>query len=82
MMVEIVVEIVVEIAVKSYIVKPGWHSILYNRPSQRQTKRPWCSILYYSPEYLICQLIGYSVLVVRLRSLLVYLSRARRDRIP
>ena len=47
MMVEIVVEIVVGIAVKA-IVKPGWHSILYNRPPQCQTKCPWCSILFSS----------------------------------
>ena len=63
MMVEIVVEIVVEIAVKA-IVRPGWHSILYDRPPQRQTKRTWCSILFsssilftgvsYSPINTVC----------------------------
>ena len=51
------VKIVVKIAVKA-IVKPGWHSILYNRPLQRQTKRPW--LVSYSPGYLIRQLLRYT----------------------
>ena len=47
--VEVVVEIVVEIAVKA-IVKPGCHSILYNRPPQRQTKRTRCSTVLIGKE--------------------------------
>ena len=53
------VEIVVEIAVKA-TVKPGWHSILYNRPPQRQTKRPWCSIFKLFSSSILFTGVSYS----------------------